>query len=457
MEQRKIEQLQARRAEMARLRKAKQRRAILTAVSIFLSIVLIVGVVFLIMLTRYRPLVDSLTVEAGSVVAPEQFLAQPGLSMGSNVYYKSNMAAFDMTKEGDYTVEIYVNGKAHTTVMKVRDTVPPTADPMNMTIDAGLLPAPEFLVTNVRDVGQVSASYQVEPDVSKGGQVVAQVKLTDEAGNSSVVAVTLTINDDKVAPEIQGATDRTFYVGDPIVYTGSYKDPSGNEYPEILAVDDKGSATLKVDRDAVDTETAGTYPVIYTATDAAGNTASVTVQFTLVDKPEGYVEPDVVYDLAQKVLDDITTEDMSKMEVAFAIYRWTSRSIGYVGSSDKSSWTGAAYHAFTEYSGDCYNYFAAAKALFDVAGIPNVDVVKSDTSRSHHYWSLIDVGGGWYHVDCTPRSNPGKFFMNTDEELEAYSVKNKNSHIFDGSLYPERATESVQELVDYGKGEIKKP
>lgn len=457
MEQRKKDELNARREEMARYRRAKKCRAVLTALCAVLGTVLVIGVIGIILLTRYQPLVESLTVEAGSVVEPERFLAQPGLSMGTDVYYKSNMSAIDMSKEGDYTVEIYVDGKAHTTVMRVRDTVPPTADPVDMTIDAGLLPAPEFLITNVRDVGLVTASYQVEPDVSKGGKVEAQVRITDEAGNSSVVTVTLTVNDDKVPPEIQGASDRIFYVGDPIVYTGAYKDQNGNEYPEVLAADDKGTVSLTVDRDAVDTEKAGTYPVVYTATDPAGNSVSVTVQFTLVDKPEGYVEPDVVYALAQEVLDEITTEDMSKMEVAFAIYRWVSRNIGYVGSSEKVSWTHAAYQAFTERSGDCYNYFAAAKALYDVAGIANVDVVKSDSSRSSHYWSLIDIGGGWYHVDCTPRTNPGKFFMNTDAELEAYSVENRNSHIFDGSLYPERATESVQHLVDYGKDQIKEP
>ena len=82
-------------------------------------------------------------------------------------------------------------------------------------------------------------------------------------------------------------------------------------------------------------------------------------------------------------------------------------------------------------------------------------IIKSDTSHSSHFWSLINLGDGWYHVDCTPRRNVGYFFMNTDAELEAYSVKNKNSHIFDGSLYPQRATESVQHLVDYAKGKIK--
>ena len=83
-----------------------------------------------------------------------------------------------------------------------------------------------------------------------------------------------------------------------------------------------------------------------------------------------------------------------------------------------------------------------------------MDVVKSDTSHSSHYWSLINLGDGWYHVDCTPRRNVGYFFMNTDAELEAYSVQNRNSHIFDSSLYPPRATESLQERVDYQNGKI---
>lgn len=269
---------------------------------------------------------------------------------------------------------------------------------------------------------------------------------------------TVPVITDETAPEIHNAVDRVFWLGDSIVYTGKCTretDQGKVEYLKVTATDDSGNAQLTVNRDAVDTEVAGTYPVTYIATDDAGNETSVTVQFTLLEKPKGYVDPETVYEMAQEILDQITTDDMSDMEVAFAIYQWTKTNIGYVGSSDKSSWTAAAYQAFTQRSGDCYNYFAAAKAMYTVAGIENVDVVKSDTSHSSHFWSLINLGDGWYHVDCTPRRNVGYFFMNTDAELEAYSVKNKNSHIFDGSLYPQRATESVQHLVDYAKGKIK--
>lgn len=450
-----LAKLTARRKQMQRMRQEKRRRSILSALIFLLGAALVVAVLAFLIVLRVDPLVEELTVEAGSSVMAEDFLRDKDLYAGRQVYFKTNMVGIDLDKVGDYQVEVYVDGKAHSSKLCVRDRTAPKADPVEMSFPAGMLPDAQFLVTNIRDAGSVQISYAQEPDVSKGGEVYAQVLLTDQAGNTSVVKVKLNIIADETPPVINGAMDRVFYVGDPVIYLDAYMDKDGVEHPEIVATDGESTVTLKVDRDQVDSSKAGTYPVTYIATDAVGNVTTVTVQFILVDKPQDYVEPDEVYALAQKVLDQITTEDMSDMEVAFAIYRWVSTSIGYVGTSDKTSWTGAAYQAFTQYYGDCYNYFAAAKALYHVAGIKNVDVIKSDTSHSSHYWSLIDLGDGWYHVDCTPRSVPGQFFMNTDAELEAYSVQNRNSHIFDGSLYPARATVSVQDKVDYANGKIK--
>ena len=353
-----------------------------------------------------------------------------------------------LMKGGDEPGETQgTNPSAQSATQPAGDTTPPAADPVDTVIQGGELPDPATLVTNIRDEGQVTVTWLRMPDMTQSGENTALVQLTDEAGNSSVVEVKVTVIIDEIPPVIEGAVDLEFYVGDPIAYKANITVTDDHtEYPKLV-----------VDNSQVDTSKAGTYPVTYTATDDAGNTASVTVNLTLTDKPEGYVEPDVVLGLAQEILDEITTEEMTDMQVAFAIYRWVSTNIGYTGHSDKSSWTIGAYQAFTERAGDCFNYFAAAKALYQVAGIENVDIVKKvteNTSSSSHYWSLINLGDGWYHVDCTPRSNPGKFFMNTDAELEAYSVENRNSHNFEGSLYPERATESVQDLVDYANGEV---
>lgn len=426
-----------------RRRRKNQQRENLRLLCAFL-ILLLAGLLCFLMLRPGELLQERVTVEAGTAPSPAMFLIDAE-AYGDLAAFKTDMSTVNIYVPGEYPIVITVNGRDYSTVMEVVDKTPPTASASGYTTEAGILPEAAALVTGIEDVSDVTVSYVKEPDVSKGGIAVAEVKLTDAYGNSSVMTVELTVTADEVPPVIEGAVDLEYFLGESI----SYK--SG-----ITVTDDETEKPkLTVDNSQVDSAKAGTYPVTYTATDDAGNTTSVTVQLTLKEKPKGYVDKETVYDLAQKVLDEITNDSMTDMQVAFAIYRWTSTKISYTGSSDKSSWTKGAYQAFTKRSGDCFNYFAAAKALFDVAGIQNVDVIKSDTSHSSHYWSLINLGSGWYHVDCTPRRNVGYFFMNTDAELEAYSKKNKNSHIFDTDAYPERATESVQELVDYKNGKVK--
>lgn len=262
---------------------------------------------------------------------------------------------------------------------------------------------------------------------------------------------------DETAPEIHNAIDREFWLGEAIVYADEYireTDAGKTTYPKVTAVDDTEIESLTVDYDGVNPQLAGTYPVTYTATDTSGNQTSVTVRFTLVEKPQDYVDPETVYDMAGGILRQITTEQMSDMEVAFAIYRWTRTEIRYGNRANPSSWTEAAYQAFTHGSGTGYHFFAVAKALFTAAGIENMDVTTTQDSQIPHFWSLINLGDGWYHVDCTPHQSGGYLFMNTDAELEAFSIVNKNSHIFDSAQYPERAKDSVQANVDYLNGII---
>lgn len=441
----------ARRRAAQRRRAMRRRRAILWALCVVLSVVLVGLVTAIVKLSKEapRPILRAVTVEAGSGVTPEQFLKNP---QGYRITFQTDMSTIDMTQIGTYQIQLDVNGETFSANLTIQDTVPPKGDPVPTQIRAGILPGAEELVTNIQDLSPVVVSYKQTPDLTQKDSF-AQVLLTDAAGNFTVIKVPLTVTLDETPPEIHGATDRQFYVGDPINYKAADAEKG---YSNVTATDNAGEAQLSIDRSSIDLNSPGTYPVVYTATDAAGNTTSVTVRFTLVEKPAGYVEPEIVYDLAREILAEITTDDMTDMEVAFKIYYWTITNIDYVGTSDKSSWTIGAYQAFTQRSGDCFNYFAAAKALYHVAGIENIDVVKSDTSHSRHYWSLINLGDGWYHVDCTPRSVWGAFFMNTDAELEKYSVANHNSHIFDHSLYPERATESVQHLLNYDNGTIKK-
>lgn len=431
------------RRRQQRRRRAARRRATLRLFCGFLILVL-AALLCVLLLRPGTPLMERVTVEAGTFPSAQMFLTDAE-RYGEVTAFKTDMSTVNVRVPGEYPLVLTVDGKEYTTVMVIQDRTAPTGTAVDCTTEVGMLPEASQLVTKIDDVSDVTVSYVTKPDVSKGGKTTARVKLTDAFGNSTVLEANVTVTSDEVPPVIEGAADMEFFLGDSIAYKAG-----------ITVTDDQtASPKLTVDNSQVDTEKEGTYPVTYTATDDAGNTTSVTVNLTLQEKPKGYVDEETVYELAKEVLDEITNENMTDMEVAFAIYHWTKNHIAYTGSSDKSSWTKAAHQAFTQRAGDCYNYFAAAKALYDVAGIENVDVIKSDTSHSSHFWSLINLGDGWYHVDCTPRRKVGYFFMNTDEELEAYSKKNKNSHIFESDQYPERATESVQDLIDYKNGKVK--
>ena len=427
----------------AQRRRQQQQKEQLRVLCGFL-ILLLAGLLCFLMLRPSDSMVTRVTVEAGTAPSPEMFLTNAE-QYGDMVSFKTDMSTININVPGEYPVVISVGDKDYSTFLVVADRTAPTASAAECTTKVGIVPKASELVASIEDVSEVTVSYVQEPDVSKGGTTVAQVRLVDAYGNSTDLFVDLLVVSDEIPPVIEGTKDLEYFLGESIAYkSGITVTDNETEKPK-----------LTVDNSQVDASTAGTYPVTYTATDEAGNSTSITVNLTLKEKPKGYVDQETVYELARKILKDITNDSMTDMEVAFAIYKWTSTKISYTGSSDKSSWTKGAYQAFTQRSGDCFNYFAAAKALFDVAGIDNVDVVKSDTSHSSHFWSLINLGDGWYHVDCTPRRRVGYFFMNTDAELEKYSKENKNSHIFDTDAYPERATKSVQDLVDYKNGKVR--
>ena len=396
-------------------------------------------------LATWKPVKEQVMIEVGEKPEISQFLKNPS----EKASFKTDISKVDTSVLGEQMIEIKVGFATFKSSLKVVDTVAPTADPVEVVVEAGTVPKASDCVTNIVDKTEVSVSFKETPDTSKDDIVNATVLLVDKAGNKAEVDVKITVWRDTEAPVISGTSNKTVTKGGTISYRqGVTVTDNMDENP-----------TLEIDNSAVDLNKVGKYKVTYTATDKAGNTTTKTITVSVMEKEStsnNAVTEENVRSMALKVLNKITNDSMSDMEIAFAIYHWVYNNIEYIGSSDKSSWVVGAYQAFTKKSGDCYNYFAAAKALFEVAGIQNVDVVKSVTTHSRHYWSLINLGDGWYHVDTTPRKGDGDlFFMVTDAELEAYSVQHKNSHIFDPDAYPERATKSLQDKVDYSNGKIK--
>ena len=254
---------------------------------------------------------------------------------------------------------------------------------------------------------------------------------------------------DTKGPVISGAQALTTTVGGTLSYRSG-----------VTAVDDRdGTVALQIDSSGVDLNTPGEYQVIYSAEDSSGNRSEV-VATVVVTEPEG-PQPSAaatsaprpgaasaknptledVEALADKILAKITTGGMSQRDKAWAIYQYVHSHIKYVGTSDKSSWIVGAYVGFTTGRGDCFNYFACSKALLTRAGIPNVDLQRVGGS-TRHYWSLVNVGSGYYHFDPCP--HPVGYnqttFMLTEDEARAFTERvspvRKNYYVYDYASCP---------------------
>lgn len=220
---------------------------------------------------------------------------------------------------------------------------------------------------------------------------------------------------------------------------------------------------IEIDNTSVDSETPGQYEVTYTVSDHAGNQVITKVMLTVKEKVYNFDEDadEWLSHEAKLILSEIITDDMNDMQKGYAIYRWTKRHISYSNSSDKSDYRIGARDGFRKRRGDCFTYFSVAKVLLDEAGIQNMDMVKLRKSKkeSRHYWSLINVGTGWYHFDCTQYRYPkDNFYMVTDKELKKWDqTYYHNAHRYSTEGMPTMATESVQKLIKYSSPKLTLP
>lgn len=365
------------------------------------------------------PVVEELTMEAGQ----EPPAVGSFLLADAQGTFVTRVADFDYHVPGDHEVVIQVDGEKYTSVLHIRDTIPPEAQVRDIEGFAVLPREAEDFVAEVEDATEVTMAFREEPDLTLIGTQQVEIVFTDAGGNETVKTARLILHEDTEPPVIQGTRDIVIYKGDSVSYRKNVT--VEDNCPEGLQ--------LTVDNSSVNLEEAGVYPVVYTAVDAAGNTASVTVQLTIIDRIYTIEE---VNALADAVLASIITPEMSDRDKAWAIYTYIRRNVGYTEYPEKGDWVRAAYEGLAKRQGDCYVYASTAKALLTRAGIKNMDIAKIPT-RKEHYWNLVDVGDGWYHFDTTPRTDHTVFFMWTDAELMAYSALHYNCHNYDRTLYPE--------------------
>lgn len=366
--------------------------------------------------------VESLTIEAGG--------EKPDISdfivAGAEGEFITNLDEIDFNVPAEHIVSVSIDGQSYDINMKIVDTVPPLFEVRDINgYSCVNYEAAEFVSASL-DVTPVSASFETQPDFKKVGAQTVTIIVTDSSGNQSKKQATLTLEQDNESPVISGTRDFTIFIG------------AGVSYKKNVTVSDNSGRdiALNVDSSQVNLNVEGVYPVTYTATDASGNSTSVTVNVTVKEQTYDLEQVNI---LADDVLARIINDGMSQRDKAYAIFNYCKTNIGYINDSVKGDYVRSAYEGFVKKRGDCYVYASTAKVLLTRAGIPNMDIERIPSATTTHYWNLVDIGDGhgWYHYDTTPRWNHPTIFLWVDAQIKEYSDANDNSHNYDRTKYPE--------------------
>ena len=233
--------------------------------------VALVLVVVLIALMLPGNINTELTVEAGrNSISANDFRKE---DKGVDAQFISDMTAVDLDTVGVYPVKIQYKNKTYDCTVKVEDTIAPEAVVQNLAIYSNQTLTAEDFVVSVSDASAVTVTVSPEPDLTKEAQTLMTVTVTDAAGNSSEYEAVLSVFVDNGTPQLAGV-DALF------TYIGTEPDYLAN----VSAMDDRDMALdILVDTSKVDLNAIGTYDIVYSVTDAAGNVATAAATVTVTD------------------------------------------------------------------------------------------------------------------------------------------------------------------------------
>ncbi len=372
---------------------------------------------------RIHDFTDEVTVEAGvsaSALKKELFPNGEDSTLDFELVFEPSALALGENKvklKGAYNdFEVKVN---------VKDTFAPTLVLHDVSVLVNQNVTPGMFVSSCADATAVSYAFADSVSSSAGGTFDVKVVAADAAGNKTTRTAKLTVIVDTEPPVIRGLNTLNVTTGENVLLKSG-----------VSATDNvDGEIQFSVDSSALNTSVEGYYTVYYSATDSSGNTARE-ARTVIVSG----IGAETINRLCDNVLQYIVNNSMTDRQKAYAIYNWVTSNFRYSTSTAylMGQYYKAAYSGFNTHAGNCYIYYAVSSALLTRAGVQNIMIQRNEPSNPH-YWSLVNIGGSWYHFDTCPHfaAYPFNSFLRTDAEVRWYSQTQAIGYYnFDSSLYP---------------------
>lgn len=386
------------------------------------------------LLTGCSQKIETVTVQIGARL-PD---AVQSISNATN--YIEGVVDGRTTRAGVYDIPAQdEDGKAYTLRLKVVDRTAPVVIPKHAYCAQGTTPEAIRLIGSIEEIDTYTAEFTDPlPDMSELGDYEVSFRVTDASGNrTKVLHTVVTVIQDTEPPVFQTVPELNAYVGEAIAYRDG------------LVVEDNccGEITIEVDASAVTPGVVGDFSVIYTATDAAGNSASA---HTTLHVGTGTVSTTELDRRIDSILSDIVTAGMSTEDKLRAVYDYIQGHIVYAASTDTGDRVRIAAQSLSTGTADCYAYNCVAIAFLERLGVAYREVQRSSgLTADTHYWLMVNIGTTasprWYHYDCTrlrAEYNHSGCLL-TDIQIRAYSKVRANFYTYDTGLFPTCATEII--------------
>lgn len=345
-----------------------------------------------------------------------------------------------VTHAGTYDIPAQADsGKNYTLRLKVVDNTAPVVVPCHVYCAQGTLPEAADCIGSIQEHDTYTAAFETAlPDMSALGDYPVSFRVTDASGNSTgVLDTVVSVIRDTEPPVFVSVPELYACAGDAIAYR------------DELVVQDNccGEVDLQVDSSSVNVQVPGDYTVVYTATDASGNTSSAKTILHLGESP---VSSESLNRMVDDILSEIVHIGMTVEDQLRAVYEYIQSHIYYSPSDDTGDKVRIACESLTNGTADCYAYNAVAIAFLERLGIEYHEIQRSPGyTTDTHYWLMVNIGTAssprWYHYDCTrlQASFNHSGCLLTDKQIRAYNRVRPYFYAYDAASYPTCATEII--------------
>jgi hypothetical protein len=141
-----------------------------------------------VMLTRFQ-MVTEISTKMGSGDIPDIRDYIPNMHIEAN-FKGDSPASLPAESCGIHSLVVECDGREYPVTYLVTEDIPPVAEGLTVTAEAGSLPAPESLVDQIVDHSDVTVTYAEPPMVSTLGTQEVTLVLTDAFGIVAMVAMT---------------------------------------------------------------------------------------------------------------------------------------------------------------------------------------------------------------------------------------------------------------------------